>query len=517
MEGSKVFIPTGGLSGPLLYGDDGELADFNGTNIGGFWHKLQDGDTLTSLARRNQITEASITDDILNAHLQKASDGIDNDEDSTIDEYGEIPLLSEILGWATDGIDNDADGWTDEIPGDNNDGIDNNNDGEIDESGEFVAASEAHIFMPKGAITLLDFNSSTRYINATMLGGTAIIFIEPETTIRGEAENKFGTVPANIPRFWISKTDAAFLTNLLEEEHNAGNQVNVRVRGRMTWERRVGQNIRGFLEGGDPALRDELVVLTAYYDSMSIVPAIAPGADPTCGIATLMELARLFSQPQYRPGYSVLFVAVDGHFQGLAGMRAFMEGIGQDIVGTGTDSPGTPTMHGLRRGLSTDVIEFEELGRRLLLSIDRSVLVDLPSDFFHGVYKVKSDLESLTTTLNGLSETRGEIESLTNQQRDFSERQKKQADRNRKREKQEFTGEEKSILLANLARSKKEALQTTHFLRDIVKRLAVVRTVALKTSRTAQSELIETLTMPIARPRYMGCSKTDSCHRNRCH
>ena len=91
VEGSKVFIPTGGLSGPLLYGDDGELADFNGTNIGGFWHKLQDGDTLTSLARRNQITEASITDDILNAHLQKASDGIDNDEDSTIDEYGENP------------------------------------------------------------------------------------------------------------------------------------------------------------------------------------------------------------------------------------------------------------------------------------------------------------------------------------------------------------------------------------------------------------------------------------------
>ena len=499
VEGNSVYIPTGGLSGPLLYGDDGELADFNGTNIGGFWHKLQDGDTLTSLARRYRITEASITDDVLNEHLQKASDGIDNDEDGTIDEYGEIPLLSEILGWATDGIDNDADGWTDEIPGDATDGIDNNQDGQIDESGEFVAASEAHLFIPKGAIVLLDFNSSTRYINATMLGGTAIIFIEPETTIRGEAENKFGTVPANIPRFWISKADADFLTNLLDEEHNAGNQVNARVRGKMTWERRVGQNIRGFLEGGDPSLRDELIVLTAYYDSMSIVPAMAPGADPTCGVATLMEIARLFSLPEYRPGYSVLFVAVDGHFQGLAGMRAFMEGIGQDIVGSDTDSPGTPTMHGLRRGLSTDVIEFEELGRRLLLSIDRSVLVDLPSDFFHGIYNVKSDLESLTTTLDGLAETRSEIETLTNQQRDFSERQKKQADKNRKREKQEFTGEEKSILLANLARAEKEALQTTHFLRDIVKELAAVRAVALNTSRTAQRELIETLGLPIAR------------------
>ena len=497
VEGSTVFIPTGGLSGPLLYGDDAELSDFNGTNIGGYWYELQDGDTLTSLARRNRITEASITDDVLNGHLQKASDGIDNDEDGTVDEYGEIPLLSEIRGWATDGIDNDADGATDEIPGDDTDGIDNNKDGEIDESGEFIAASEAHVFIPKGAIVLLDFNSSTRYINAAMLGGTAVIFIEPETTIRGEAENKFGTVPANIPRFWISKADGAALREMLETNTDA--DVNVRVRGKMAWERGIGQNIRGFLEGGDPTLRDELVVLTAYYDSMSVVPAMAPGADPTCGIAVLMELARLFSQPEYRPGRSVLFVAVDAHFQGLAGMRAFMEGIGQDIVGSATDSPGTPTMHGLRRGLSTDIIEFEELGRRLLLSIDRSVLVDLPGDFFYDIHSIKADLGSLAITLDGLAETRSQIEDLNTKQRDFSERQKKQADRNRKREKQGFTDEEKSLLLANLARSKKEALQTTHFLRDIVHRLAEVRTVALDTSREAQRELIETLALPIAR------------------
>ena len=128
---------------------------------------------------------------------------------------------------------------------------------------------------------------------------------------------------------------------------------------------------------------------------------MAPGADPTCGIAVLMELARLFSQPEYRPGRSVLFVAVDAHFQGLAGMRAFMEGIGQDIVGSATDSPGTPTMHGLRRGLSTDIIEFEELGRRLLLSIDRSVLVDLPGDFFYDIHSIKADLGSLAITLDG--------------------------------------------------------------------------------------------------------------------
>lgn len=495
VEGNTVFIPTGGLTGPLLYGDNAQLADFNGSNVGGFWYELQQGDTLISLARRFRVTQASITDDVLNGHLQKASDGIDNDEDGIIDEYGEIPLLSEILGWATDGIDNNADGWTDEIPGDSTDGIDNNKDGQIDETGEFIAASESHIFIPKGAIVLTEFNSGTRWINAAMLGASAVIFVEPETTIRGEAENKFLTVPANIPRFWVSKTDAAQLKEILAN----GEEVNVRLRGKMKWERRVGQNIRGFLEGGDPVLRDELVVLTAYYDAMSVVPAIAPGADPTCGIAVMMELVRLFGEPQYRPGRSVLFVAVDAHFQGLAGMRAFMEGIGQDIVGSGTDSPGTPTLQGLRRGLSTDIIEFEELGRKLLLSIDRTVLVDLDADFYHGVHKIKDDLDSLSTTLEGLATTRSEIDGLHRAQRDFTERQKKDAERNRKREKQGFTEEEKSRLNANLVRFEKEALQTTHFLRQIVNRLGQIRSSALVTSKKAQQELIEHIALPIAR------------------
>ena len=495
VEGNTVFIPTGGLTGTLFYGDDAQLSDFNGSNVGGFWYSLQEGDTLVSLARRYRVTQASITDDVLSGHLQKASDGIDNDEDGVVDEYGEIPMLSEILGWATDGIDNNANGWIDEIPGDATDGLDNNKDGQIDEAGEFIAASESHLFIPKGAIILTEFNSGTRWINAAMLGASAVVFIEPDTTIRGEAENKFLTVPANIPRFWVSKTDAVQLKNLLA----TGEDVNVRLRGKMKWERCVGQNIRGFLEGGDPVLRDELVVLTAYYDSMSVVPAIAPGADPTCGIAVLMELARLFGEPQYRPGRSVLFVAVDAHFQGLAGMRAFMEGIGQDIVGTATDSPGTPTLQGLRRGLSTDIIEFEELGRKLLLSIDRSILVDLDADFYYGVHGIKDDLDSLATTLEGLASTRSQIDSLHKAQRDFSERQKKDTDRNRKREKQGFTEEEKSRLNANLVRFEKEALQTTHFLRQIVKRLGQIRKSALDTSREAQQELIENIALPIAR------------------
>ena len=420
IEGNTVFVPTGGLTAPLLYAGDAELVDFNGLDVGGFWYDVQPHDTLENVSRRFRVSRGSITDDVLNGHLQKTEDGIDNDEDTEVDEYGEIPPLEEIAHWGNDGIDNDGDGYVDEIPGNEEDAVDNNRDGQIDEPGEFVAAGESSIFIPQGSIVLVDFNSGTRWINAAMLGARAAIFIEPETTIRGEAENKFLTVPANIPRFWISKEDAEQLKAMMAQE-----KISARLTCTMTWERRTGQNIRGFLEGGDPVLKDELVVLTSYYDSMSIVPSMAPGADPTGGIAALLELARIFSDEEFRPGRSILFVATDAHFQGLAGMRSFMEGIGQDTVGGATDSPGTPTMQGLRRGLSADLFEFQELGRKLLLSIDRSVLVDLPPDFYYEVHRIDADLDSLSTTLTALSGIQGKISSLRDAQRDFKEKQKK--------------------------------------------------------------------------------------------
>ena len=82
-------------------------------------------------------------------------------------------------------------------------------------------------------------------------------------------------------------------------------------------------------------------------------------------------------------------------------------------------------MQGLRRGLSADLFEFQELGRKLLLSIDRSVLVDLPPDFYYDVHKIEADLDSLATTLTALSHTQGKISSLRDAQRDFKEKQKK--------------------------------------------------------------------------------------------
>ncbi|MBI4551663.1 MAG: M28 family peptidase, partial [Candidatus Latescibacteria bacterium] len=96
----------------------------------------------------------------------------------------------------------------------------------------------------------------------------------------------------------------------------------VRLTARIDWESRPAQNLYAFLPGTDPAVADELIVLEAYYDAMSVVPSLAPGAEQACGLAALLELARwLTAHPLKRP---VLFMASAGHGEGLAGARAFV-------------------------------------------------------------------------------------------------------------------------------------------------------------------------------------------------
>lgn len=94
-------------------------------------------------------------------------------------------------------------------------------------------------------------------------------------------------------------------------------------------ERRESVNVAAILEGGDPALKDEYVVMLGHLDHEGIGPAVKGdriynGAlDNAAGIAALLEAARaLASQPQ-RPRRSVLFLAVTAEEKGLLGSEYF--------------------------------------------------------------------------------------------------------------------------------------------------------------------------------------------------
>ena len=184
-----------------------------------------------------------------------------------------------------------------------------------------------------GSAALVDFNSGTEWLNAPRLGAKVLLFVEPDSTMRGEAESKFSAIPVSMPRFWISKDSAAKIRAMLADL-NARTaklppakrpQLAAKVFCKMPWEKVEARNVVGEIEGSDPKLKKQWIVLHASYDGTSVVPSLAPSAEATCGIAALCELARLYKDPRFAPKRSVMFVATSGHYQGLAGMRSFME------------------------------------------------------------------------------------------------------------------------------------------------------------------------------------------------
>jgi hypothetical protein len=179
-----------------------------------------------------------------------------------------------------------------------------------------------------GAIALLDFDGGQNYLNLATLGARAIIFFDNGGVNREQAADKFLKVPVDVPRFWIEREEALALLAKMEE-----GPFEVNLEGQMDWEAVKARNIYGWLPGsaemlpaksreGDQAWKDQVIVIQAYYDAISVVPALAPGAENAAGIVALLQLAETLAK--HRPQYSVLFLATSGHFEGLEGINDFL-------------------------------------------------------------------------------------------------------------------------------------------------------------------------------------------------
>ena len=93
--------------------------------------------------------------------------------------------------------------------------------------------------------------------------------------------------------------------------------------------RRTAPNVVGLLEGSDPTLKDEYIVLSAHMDHVGVgTPvngdSIYNGADDDAsGTSGVLELAEALSRPGARPKRSVLFLTVSGEEHGLWGSAWF--------------------------------------------------------------------------------------------------------------------------------------------------------------------------------------------------
>ena len=90
-------------------------------------------------------------------------------------------------------------------------------------------------------------------------------------------------------------------------------------------------NVLGLVEGRDPILKDQIVVVGAHYDHVGYRRSQGPGQDSVyngaddnaSGTSAMLAVARAFGTAPERPRRSVLLMAFAGEEKGLLGSRAY--------------------------------------------------------------------------------------------------------------------------------------------------------------------------------------------------
>ena len=183
-------------------------------------------------------------------------------------------------------------------------------------SGEMVEMNGRPI---KGAIVLMELASGRNWLHAASLGAKALIYIDRGAMSKSFFQEKMELSPIDFPRFWLPLEAARRHLGAFEKAADGLLDPAARLSGPAEWQQVVGRNLFVLVPGRDPKMSRELLVVEAFYDTRAMVPGLAPGADESFSVATLLALARHLKQhPAKR---SVLLVSTGGHGQTLAGMR----------------------------------------------------------------------------------------------------------------------------------------------------------------------------------------------------
>lgn len=107
-------------------------------------------------------------------------------------------------------------------------------------------------------------------------------------------------------------------------------------------------NVVGWLEGTDPVLKEEVIIVGGHLDGQGFLGEVFPGAlDNASGVADILGAAKAFSQSKMKTKRSILFILIGGEECGLYGSKFYTENplfpidktklmINLDMVGNGT-------------------------------------------------------------------------------------------------------------------------------------------------------------------------------------
>jgi aminopeptidase YwaD len=210
---------------------------------------------------------------------------------------------------------------------------------------------------PKSVFLGKDFTAHASFtnkaINARLHGARGIVFItEPSheaddlgPTERQVEESDMGIPAVHVKRDFVMKPftaagkDLAALQKAIDKDLQPQSFEPMGLRAHIATEvtrnRKSVKNVVGAIEGSDPALKDQWIVIGAHYDHLglgnrnslapSLIGQVHHGADDNAsGTAGVIELARLASasKPQWKR--SVLFMAFAGEEIGLLGSSYFV-------------------------------------------------------------------------------------------------------------------------------------------------------------------------------------------------
>lgn len=205
-------------------------------------------------------------------------------------------------------------------------------------SGKTKAASD------RGAVGILNLYTSATEVRSpwerVMANPRAVrmTWLSPEgdAKVSGPNVEAFVTMNPSVSELLFTGAKQSYAQLRAEADASGGApkgfalNVSVTVKAKQTAQTIASPNVVGMIEGADPKLRDEYVVLTAHLDHIGVNEALISqgkdginnGAmDNALGIATLLEAARSLNETA--PARSVLVVAVTAEEKALLGSEYF--------------------------------------------------------------------------------------------------------------------------------------------------------------------------------------------------
>lgn len=191
----------------------------------------------------------------------------------------------------------------------------------------------------EGAIVVLDWRAGQEWLLAPILGAKAVLFLPDEEATRVHARGKYLTLPADLPRFYVPSDYAPLVRQRCDDGAPTAT-----VRSTARWSAETATSLLGVIRApkstatvvvdatGDICAYNRVkdatepwqpVVLAAYFDAVSAVPALAPGAEQACGMAALLELARYFCAHPLEERDIVIFAA-GAHGPSMAATKQFV-------------------------------------------------------------------------------------------------------------------------------------------------------------------------------------------------